>query len=125
MGQGRSSAVPWIILMRYQLVDLHFNPTVASPAQSVVPTLSRSSSSSYSLASMADKRRSLLSIDGALDALKPREMWKGLKGVTASANSPGGDEVRKRGEPDTIHIVLKHPSKSRPPQRYTGGRILH
>lgn len=55
----------------------------------------RSVSSSSNL-SVADKRRSLLSIDGALDALKTREMWKGIKGV---ANPPNQvEEARKRGE---------------------------
>ena len=37
-------------------------------------------------------------MDGALDALKPKEMWKGLRGVAAPANGPGGDEARKRGQ---------------------------
>ncbi|WWD21672.1 hypothetical protein CI109_106158 [Kwoniella shandongensis] len=82
-----------------KLVDLHFNPTVPQP-QPVLPTLTRSSSSTFSISSLtsADKRRSLLSIDGALDALKPREMFKGFKGPTA----PGGDEGRKRSAEQAI-----------------------
>ena len=60
--------------------------------------MTRSSSSSISLASSADKRRPILSIDGALDALKPKEMWQGLRGVATPVNGPGGDEARKRGE---------------------------
>ena len=45
-----------------------------------------------------DKRRSLLSIDGALDALRPREMWKGVKGTLGPSGPQGGEESRKRGE---------------------------
>ncbi|WVR04794.1 hypothetical protein IAU60_001806 [Kwoniella sp. DSM 27419] len=77
-----------------KLVDLHFNPTVPSP-QNTLPTLSRSSSSSFSLSTLgsSDRRRSLLSIDGALEALKPREVWKGLKGPTSGH---GGEDGRKR-----------------------------
>ncbi|WVF69598.1 hypothetical protein IAT40_004376 [Kwoniella sp. CBS 6097] len=76
-----------------KLVDLHFNPTLPS-SQPVVPTLTRSSSSTFSLSTLAnpDRRRSLLTIDGALDALKPKEVWKGLKGPSG----PGGEEGRKR-----------------------------
>ncbi|OCF45785.1 hypothetical protein I317_00273 [Kwoniella heveanensis CBS 569] len=82
-----------------KLVDLHFNPTLPSP-QPVVPTLTRSSSSTFSLSTLSnpDRRRSLLSIDGALDALKPKEVWKGLKGPTG----PGGEEGRKRAAEQAI-----------------------
>jgi hypothetical protein len=79
-------------------VDLHFNPTIPGPAPTV-PTLTRSSSSSFSLSSTADKRKSLLSIDGALDALKgPREVWKGVKTNLGPGGGPGGEIARKRGE---------------------------
>jgi hypothetical protein len=45
---------------------------------------------------MSDKRKSILSIDGALDAMKAKDMWKGLKGV---ANPPDQLEAaRKRGK---------------------------
>ncbi|WVQ98252.1 hypothetical protein IAU59_005375 [Kwoniella sp. CBS 9459] len=82
-----------------KLVDLHFNPTLPSQ-QPVVPTLTRSSSSTFSLSTLSnpDKRRSLLSIDGALDALKPKEVWKGLKGPAG----PGGEEGRKRAAEQAI-----------------------
>ncbi|KAK8847582.1 hypothetical protein IAR55_005441 [Kwoniella newhampshirensis] len=82
-----------------KLVDLHFNPTAPQPLP-VVPILTRSSSSTFSISSLAsvDKRRSLLSIDGALDALKPKEMFKGFKGPTG----PGGDEGRKRAAEQAI-----------------------
>ncbi|WVQ79874.1 hypothetical protein IAT38_001974 [Cryptococcus sp. DSM 104549] len=75
-----------------KLVDLHFNPTIPQ-ALPVVPTLTRSSSSTFSISSLTstDKRRSMLSLDGALDALKPKEMFKGFK-----SGGPGGDEGRKR-----------------------------
>lgn len=81
-------------LSHLQLVELHFNPTIPIPNTSA-PSLPRSSSSSFSLSSKADRRSSLLSME-ALDSLRPREVWKGLKGV---AQPPGqGDEARKRGE---------------------------
>ena len=55
----------------------------------------RSTSTSSNL-TLADKRKSILSIDGALDAMKAKDMWKGLKGV---ANPPDQVEAaRKRGE---------------------------
>ena len=79
-----------------QLVDLHFNPAnsyLATSAESTTPTMSRSSSSTFP---NPDKRKFLLSIDGALDALKTREMWKGIKGV---ANPPNQvEENRKRSK---------------------------
>lgn len=79
-------------------MDLHFNPTLPSPAPTV-PILSRSSSSSFSLSSTADKRKSLLSIDGALDALKgPRDVWKGVKTNLGPGGGPGGEIARKRGK---------------------------
>jgi hypothetical protein len=54
----------------------------------------RSTSTSSNL-TLADKRKSILSIDGALDAMKAKDMWKGLKGV---ANPPDQVEAaRKRG----------------------------
>lgn len=82
-----------------KLVDLHFNPTAPSTA-STIPTLTRSPSSFFSLSGNADKRKSLLSIDGALDALKgPREVWKGVKTNLGPGGGPGGDVARKRGEP--------------------------
>nr|XP_018265268.1 uncharacterized protein I303_01628 [Kwoniella dejecticola CBS 10117]OBR87426.1 hypothetical protein I303_01628 [Kwoniella dejecticola CBS 10117] len=83
-----------------KLVDLHFNPTVPTSTPTV-PTLTRSSSSTFSLSSLAgggnDKRRSLLSIDGALDALKPKEVWKGFKN-----SGPGGEEGKKRAAEQAI-----------------------
>ncbi|WVW78231.1 hypothetical protein I302_100184 [Kwoniella bestiolae CBS 10118] len=83
-----------------KLVDLHFNPTVPNPLPTV-PTLTRSSSSTFSISSLAsgnDRRKSLLSIDGALDALKPRDVWKGFK----SGPGPGGEEGRKRAAEQAI-----------------------
>ncbi|WWC68141.1 uncharacterized protein I206_102064 [Kwoniella pini CBS 10737] len=83
-----------------KLVDLHFNPTVPLPTSNV-PTLTRSSSSTFSISSLTgsgnDKRRSLLSIDGALDALKPKEVWKGFKN-----SGPGGEEGKKRAAEQAI-----------------------
>ena len=55
----------------------------------------RSTSTSSNL-TFADKRKSILSLDGALDAMKAKDMWKGLKGV---ANPPDQVEAaRKRGK---------------------------
>jgi len=74
-------------------VDLHFNPT--APPLLPPGTMPRSTSTSSNL-TMADKRKSILSIDGALDAMKAKDMWKGLKGV---ANPPDQVEAaRKRGK---------------------------
>lgn len=87
-------------------MDLHFNPTLPSPAPTV-PTLSRSSSSSFSLSSTADKRKSLLSIDGALDALKgPRDVWKGVKTNLGPGGGPGGEIARKRGKFNSIRRLI-------------------
>ncbi|GFZ47917.1 hypothetical protein JCM24511_05664 [Saitozyma sp. JCM 24511] len=81
-----------------KLVELHFNPTIPIPNTSA-PSLPRSSSSSFSLSSKADRRSSLLSME-ALDSLRPREVWKGLKGV---AQPPGqGEEARKRAVEQTL-----------------------
>ncbi|WWD00801.1 hypothetical protein V866_007737 [Kwoniella sp. B9012] len=86
-----------------KLVDLHFNPTVPNPLPTV-PTLTRSSSSTFSISSLAsgsggnDCRKSLLSIDGALDALKPKDVWKGFK----SGPGPGGEEGKKRAAEQAI-----------------------
>ncbi|RXK40873.1 hypothetical protein M231_01721 [Tremella mesenterica] len=77
-----------------KLVDLHFNPN--SYPDPTIPSLPRSPS----LSSTSDKRRSLLSIDGALDALKPKEMWKGFK--TAAGPPTGGEEARKRAAEQAI-----------------------
>lgn len=78
-------------ILMAQLVDLHFNPTTVVPR----PGLPRSTSTSSNL-TLSEKRRSILSIDGALDAMKAKDMWKGLKGV---ANPPDQQEAaRKRGE---------------------------
>ncbi|WVQ75855.1 hypothetical protein IAR50_005488 [Cryptococcus sp. DSM 104548] len=78
-----------------KLVDLHFNPTVTQ----MVPTLPRSSSSSFSLASVAsDKRRSIMTFDGALEALKPKDMFKGFK----AGSGPGGNEGKKRAAEQAI-----------------------
>ena len=59
-----------------------------------LPGLPRSTSRSSNL-TLNEKRRSILSIDGALDAMKAKDMWNGLKGV---ANPPDQQEAaRKRG----------------------------
>ena len=72
-------------------MDLHFNPT----AQPLPPGMMPRSTSTSSNLTLADKRKSILSIDGALDAMKAKDMWKGLKGV---ANPPDQVEAaRKRG----------------------------
>jgi rabenosyn-5 len=39
-----------------------------------------------------------LSIDGALDVLRPREMWKGVKGTLGPSGPAGAEEARKRGK---------------------------
>ncbi|WRT64590.1 uncharacterized protein IL334_001522 [Kwoniella shivajii] len=84
-----------------KLVDLHFNPTTPTPTPSI-PTLTRSSSSTFSISSLTsgggDRRRSLLSIDGALDAFKPKEVWKGFK----NGPGPGGEEGKKRAAEQAI-----------------------
>ncbi|WWC86709.1 uncharacterized protein L201_001586 [Kwoniella dendrophila CBS 6074] len=84
-----------------KLVDLHFNPT-APPPTPPAPTLTRSSSSTFSISSLTsgggDRRRSLLSIDAALDALKPKEVWKGFK----NGPGPGGEEGKKRAAEQAI-----------------------
>jgi hypothetical protein len=60
---------------------------------------STSTSSTFTLngtGDSKDKRRSILTLDGALDAMKAKDMWKGLKGV---ANPPDQLEAaRKRGK---------------------------
>lgn len=57
--------------------------------------MTRSSSSNFSLSSLGqDRRRSLLSFEGALDAMKQKDIFKGFK----AGSGPGGDEGRKRGE---------------------------
>lgn len=76
-------------------MDLHFNPS----ATTALPSLPRSTSSSSNL-TLNDKRRSILSIDGALDAMKAKDMWYGLKGV---ANPPDQQEAaRKRAAEQAI-----------------------
>ena len=77
-----------------QLVELHFNPTTMT--DSPLPTLPRSTSNSSFLSATGEKRRSMLSLDGAIDAMKVRDMWKGLKGATAPPNA--AEDSRKRGE---------------------------
>ena len=92
MGKGESIGVLYIHKTERQLVDLHFNPT----AQPLPPGMMPRSTSTSSNLTLADKRKSILSIDGALDAMKAKDMWKGLKGV---ANPPDQVEAaRKRGE---------------------------
>lgn len=79
-------------------MDLHFNPT----SQPLPPGMMPRSTSTSSNLTLADKRKSILSIDGALDAMKAKDMWKGLKGV---ANPPDQVEAaRKRG---TSFILLR------------------
>ncbi|OXB35048.1 hypothetical protein J007_05288 [Cryptococcus neoformans] len=79
-----------------KLVDLHFNPTVS---QAAAPTMTRSSSSNFSLSSLGqDRRRSLLSFEGALDAMKQKDIFKGFK----AGSGPGGDEGRKRAAEQAI-----------------------
>ncbi|ODO08578.1 hypothetical protein L198_00308 [Cryptococcus wingfieldii CBS 7118] len=91
----RSDRTEEFISAREDLVDLHFNPTITQS----ISTLPRSSSSSFSFASAAsDKRRSIMSIDGALEALKPKDMFKGFK----AGSGPGGDEGRRRAAEQTI-----------------------
>ncbi|ORX34061.1 FYVE zinc finger-domain-containing protein [Kockovaella imperatae] len=88
-----------------KLVDLHFNPTTAPPemAPGTAPTLPRSGSSTFSLSSVSDKRRSLMSIDGALDALRgPKEVWKGVKNNLDPRGGPAAEDIRKRAAEQTI-----------------------
>ncbi|KAL7419293.1 carboxypeptidase Y-deficient [Cryptotrichosporon argae] len=81
-----------------KLIDLHFNPTL----QSTPPALPRSPSSSLSLSSIAntDRRRSLLSLDGALDAIKPKDVWRGIKSTAAGPVAEA--EARKRAAEQAI-----------------------
>lgn len=60
------------------------------------PGMTRSPSSSSM--STTGGRKSLLSMDGALDSLKPREVWKGLK----MAAGPNPEEARKRAAEQSI-----------------------
>jgi hypothetical protein len=78
-------------------VDLHFNPTSTNIGlpPGMMPRSTSTSSNLTLNGSGNDKRRSILTLDGALDAMKAKDMWKGLKGV---ANPPDQLEAaRKRG----------------------------